>query len=621
MTEPKGVSRRNVLQILGLSSFGVAGLGAMSACAPATPNSGNGGGNNNAGGGPTGGASAGGGAVYHGAYPYTQPPQGHFNIAGQPFVGVPNAIFPGPYGDLMNLPSGYYEWKAGTWQLFLLDSYTLDKSTNTYTLKIKDGLKWADGKALTSQDYLTTFYVQFGLNSPLWALISKIDAPDPQTFTAVMKSPALVVERYLLRSNIISTATYGSYADRAKAIVAAGASTTGADWTKLNSDLQSFKPTKLIPNGPFDYDYSTINATQLSLNKVSTGAQADTVKFDSMLLYNGETPTVTPLVLAKDLDYATHGFPVASEKQFEAIGYKILRSPTYSGPAIYFSYDKVPEFKDYRVRQGIIQAFDHAQNGTVALGQSGTPCAYYTGFSDNLIDQWIPAANRGGLTQYKHDPDAAAKSLESAGWKKAGSGWQLPNGKPAEYELLYPSDYADWSAAAKDLSDQFGSFGIKLTLRGVVSTQITPGEQKGQFQWCINTWGASEHPYPYFSYVQNFITLNYPGLVGLGKGMNFSMSQTMPDNSKVNITDLLNKSGQGTDMAELQKNILNLAVVFNTLLPIIPQYERAANAPALDGDRVEKFPDPSAAIVQNSLYADNSTLYGLLTGSIVPKTS
>lgn len=617
MTDPKGVSRRNVLQIMGLSTVGVAGLGAASACAPATPKGGSGGS-----GGSGSGGSGGSGGEYHGAYPYTQPPQGHFNVAGQPFAAVPNAIFPGPYGDLMNLPSGYYKWKEGTWTLFLLDSYHLDKSTNTYTLKIKQGLKWADGKPLTSKDYLTTFYCQFALNSPLWSLISKIDAPDDNTFTAVMKSPAMVVERYLLRSNIISTATFGSYADRAKAIVDAGADTSGKDFTKLNSDLNDFKPKKLIPNGPFDYDYSTINATQLSLSKVKTGAQADLVKFDKILLYNGETPTVTPLVLSKDIDYATHGFPVASEKQFQQIGYKILRSPTYSGPAIYFSYDKVPEFKDYRVRQALAQAFDHKQNGTVALGNSGAPITYYTGFSDNLVDEWITSDGKGKLNQYPFNQDAAAKGLEAAGWTRKGNSWHLPNGKPAAYELLYPSDYADWSGAAKDLADQFKKFGIPLTLHGVVSTQITTGEQKGQFQWCIYSWGNSTQPYPYFSFVADFLTLNYPSLKSVGgKGMNFPLKTNVPGQGTVDIQAMINKSGSGINQAELQKNITDLAIVFNKLMPIIPLFERHANAPALDGVRVQKFPDPSDPIVQNSLYADNSTLYGLLTGSIVPKSS
>lgn len=613
MTEPKGVSRRNLLQIIGLSTVGVAGVGAASACAPAKPKGGSGG----SGSGGSGGSS---GGEYHGAYPYTQPPQGHFNLAGQPYVGVPNAIFIGPYSDLVNLPSGYYRWKDQTWQLFLLDSYNLDKATKTYTLKIKPGLKWSDGKPLTSQDYLTTFYCQFALNGQLWQQISKIDAPDDNTVTVVMDNPAMVVERYLLRSNIISTATFGKFADRAKAIIDAGGDTSSSEFSKLNQDLVGFKPDKLISNGPYNYDFGTINATQLNLVKVPSGALADTVKFDKLLIYNGETPTVTPLVLSKDVDYATHGFPVASEKQFEQIGYKILRSPVYSGPALYFSYDRVPEFKDYKVRQALIQAFDHKQNATVALGQSGAPITYYTGFSDNLVDQWITPSEKGKLKQYPYDQDAAAKGLEGAGWKRKGNAWQLPSGKTAAYELIYPSDYADWSAAAKDLGDQLTKFGIKITLHGIESTQITPQEQKSNYQLSINSWGSSTHPYPYFSFVTDFLTMNYPITKNVGgKGMNFQLKQNVPGMGTIDIQDLINKSGEGIDESAVQKNATKLAIVFNSLLPILPLFERHANAPALDGVRVAKFPDPSDPIVQNSLYADNPVIYGMLTGSIEPK--
>jgi peptide/nickel transport system substrate-binding protein len=598
---------------MGLSTVGVAGLGAAAACAPANTNTG--GDKNNSGG--SGQAS---GGEYHGAYPYTQPPQGHFNIAGQPYVGVPNAIVIGPYSDLVNMPSGYYRWKDQTWQLFLLDSYSLDKGSNTYTLKIKSGLKWSDGTPLTSRDYLTTFYCQFALNGQLWQQISKIDAPDDNTVTVVMDKPAMVVERYLLKSNIISTTTFGKFADRAKAIIDAGADTSSDEFTKLNQDLVNFKPDKLISNGPFNYDFATINATQLNLVKVKSGALADTVRFDKLLIYNGETPTVTPLVLSKDVDYATHGFPVASEKQFESLGYKILRSPVYSGPALYFSFDKVPEFKDYKVRQALIQAFDHKQNGTVALGESGTPITYYTGFSDNLVDQWITADGKGKLKQYQFDQDAAAKGLESAGWKRQGNAWKLPSGKAAAYELIYPSDFADWSGAAKDLAEQLTKFGVKITLHGIESTQITPQEQKSNFQLAINAWGSSTHPYPYFSFVTNFLNMNYPITKNVGgKGMNFPLKTNVPGMGSVDIQELINKSGEGIDEAEVQKNATTLAIVFNTLLPILPLFERHANAPALDGVRVAKFPDPDDPIIQNSLYADNPVVYGMLTGSIEPK--
>ncbi|HEY9292632.1 MAG TPA: ABC transporter substrate-binding protein [Microlunatus sp.] len=612
MSESRGMSRRNLLQVVGLSTLGAAGVTAAAGCSPAEPSS-----SNSAG--ASGGAKKGG--EFHGGWPYLPSPQGNYNFVGAPYVPVPNAIlFGGPYGDLIAPPSAYYHWKEQTWEFFLADSYELDKASNTYTVKIKSGLKWSDGSALSSKDYVTTFWCQWAMNSPLWSYIDKIDAPDDTTFTMRMNQPAMVVERYLLRSNILPTSVYGDFADRAKTIQEGGKDQSSSEGGKLNSDLVKFTPKEYVASGPYNIDFKTINNTQLTLVKNETGFNADTVNFDKLLVYNGETPVVTPLVLSKDVDYATHGFPVASEKQFKNIGYDILRPPTYSGPALYMSFDKVPEFlADPKVRQALNYAFDHKQNGTVALGESGVAPELYTGFSDNLADAWLDPSATSKLIKYTFDQDKAASLLEGAGWKRSGNSWKLPNGKSANYQLLYPSDFADWSAAAKDLSQQLTKFGIKISLHGVVSTQQPIDVDKGNFQLAIQGWGNSTQPYPYFSYVQAFLTHNYPiAKNNGGKGINFPLKTTAPGFGSIDIQKMIDASGSGIDEAALKKNIANLAEVFNQLLPVIPLFERHGNSPALNGDRVKQFPTNDEPITQNSLYADNEVMLWILNGKLQP---
>jgi peptide/nickel transport system substrate-binding protein len=596
---------------VGLSTIGVAGVGTVAAaCSPAEPNQS---GDNSGGNSTTTGE-------FHGGWPYLPSPQGNYNYVGAPYVPVPNAIlFGGPYGDLIAPPSAYYHWKEQTWELFLIDSYKLDKGTNTYTVKVKSGQKWSDGSALTAKDYVTTFYCQWALNSPLWSYIDEIDAPDDTTFTMRMNQPAMVVERYLLRSVIIPTSVYGKFADRAATLVKAGKDTSSAEGSKLNSDLVKFAPKEFVASGPYNIDYSTINNTQLTLVKNKNGYGADTVKFDKLVIFNGETPTVTPLVLSKDVDYATHGFPVASEKQFQQLGYEILRPPTYSGPALYMCFDKVPEFKDAKVRQALNYAFDHKQNGTVALGESGVASQYYVGFSDNLVDTWLESSAKSQVTQYAFDQDKAASLLEEAGWKRSGNAWRLPNGKPASYQLLYPSDFADWSGAAKDLSGQLTKFGIKVTLHGVVSTQQPIDVDKGNFELAIQGWGNSTQPYPYFSFVQAFLTHNYPiAKNNGGKGINFDLKTTAEGFGSVDIQKLIDASGSGIDENTLKANITKLGRIFNQLLPIIPLFERHGNSPALNGKRVKQFPTNDDPITQNSLYADNEVVLWILTGKLQP---
>ncbi len=118
------------------------------------------------------------------------------------------------------------------------------------------------------------------------------------------------------------------------------------------------------------------------------GYLADKIAFDKVVLYNGETPVVTPLVLAGDVDYATHGFPTATEKQYKDMGIRITRAPTYSGPAIYFNQDIYP-FNRPEFRQAVAYAVNRDENGKVSLGESGKAPKYLTGFSDNMLNLWL----------------------------------------------------------------------------------------------------------------------------------------------------------------------------------------------------------------------------------------
>jgi peptide/nickel transport system substrate-binding protein len=609
MSEPNGMSRRNLFGLVGLSSLGA--VGAVGAgCAPAKPKPGA----------ESGQDASSTGGEFHAGTLYLPAPQGNYNCAGQPFVKIPNAIlFSGNYGDLVMLPSAFYHWKEQTWDLYLVDSFDLDKPTNTYTVKIKPDLSWSDGKPLTAQDYLTTFWCQWVLGSPLWDYIDKIAAPDDNTFTMKMNQPAPVVERYLLHSNIIPTQQYGEIAEEARKIAEGGGSASSDPASALNTKLVKFQPDKYIASGPFTIDYQSMTNTQLTLIKNTHGYAADRVKFDKIVIYNGETPEVTPLVLSKDIDYATNGFPVASAQQFENLGYEILRPPTYSGPALYMSFDKQPEFRDVRVRQALNHAIDHARNGTAALGPSGRPTKYYSGFSDFLVDGWVSPDQKSSLNDYAYDQDKAASLLEAAGWKKAGNSWRLPNGKPAAYELLFPSDYADWSGAAKDLGEQLTKFGIPIKLRGVVSTQQPINVYKGDFQLAIQAWGNSAQPYPYFSFVAAFLNYNYPlAKNNGGRGIDYALKRNVAGFGKVNIQKLIEATGSGIDQDALIANTTKLARIFNTELPIIPLFERLGNSPALNGVRVKNFPTNDDPLITNSLYADNVVILAMLSGNLEP---
>lgn len=597
-------SRRDVLRAVGLTSVAGAGL-AMTACAPAEPE---------------GGAGGGAGGEFHGAWPYKQPPEGHFNFAGIPYAAIPTVILgDGIYRNMLVPPSAFWVWADKKWEYLIADSHELDVEGKKLTVKIKSGLKWSDDQPLTSQDYLTTFYVQFIQRSPSWDFIKTLEAPDDTTFVVTFEDPPAVLERYILKSNVLPTSQYGEWADKAKALADSGKSMSDSEGEALGTEFQKFRPENLVVSGPYNFEYDTITNTQLTLLRNDKGFGADKVKFDRLVIYNGETTEVTPLVQSGDIDYATHGFAPASEKPFEAAGYTILRPPVYSGPALYLNQDKFPEFADVRTRQAFAYLIDRAANGQISLGESGKPVINMVGFSDNFVDDWLTDDAKGKIDKYERDVDKATALLEEAGWTKAGGAWKTPQGKAAAYEIQFPQTYADWSASGKNVAEQLSEFGIKVTSRGLDDKQAPIDIDKGNFQMAIQAWGSSAHPHPHFSYVTDLFVHNIPIAKNQGgKGYGFPLENVKTSEGTVNLHELVTKSGQGLDVEQQRQNVSTIAKAFNELLPIIPIFERYGNNPALEGVRVQGFPKPGDPILQNAPYADNFVILEMFRGTIQP---
>src|SRR5262249_39626467 len=144
-------------------------------------------------------------------------------------------------------------------------------------------------------------------------------------------------------------------------------------------------------------------------------------------------------------------------------------------------------------------------------------------------------------------------------------------------DLLYPSDFGDWSAAADNLASQLKQFGIDITLHGEQSTQVTVDVEASKFTLAIQGWGSSANPFPSDAFQTALFTLNTPSLGPTQKGMNFPMNQKTDVAGKVNLKQVVIDSGLGATPADLKKATTTAALAFNELLPIVPLFERYGN--------------------------------------------
>ena len=558
-----------------------------------------------------------GGAEYHAAYPYQQPPTGHFNTF------VTNAILPPPttvYGDLIYEPLGMYYWASGEWLPLLATEWAFLEDGETFEIKLREGVVWSDDTPFTAADYESTLWCLRIMSNTLWQYIDEVNVVDDYTVQLHMSTPSTVVERYAIRTaNPRPASVYGEWSDRAKELFAGGMTLDDPEGKQLLDQFNQFRPENVPATGPFVIDPNSITSSQMTMTKNDKAWNADQVKFDRIVNYNGETDTISAVVLAGEVDYATHGFAPATEAEFANQGIRVLRPPVYSGPSILINYGRHGEtLGDKKVRQAIAHAVNREQNGTVSLADSGIAVQYMTGMSDNIVPQWVNEDAIGTLNQYEYDQELATSMLEEAGWTKEGDVWTMSNGEEARFELIFPAEFADWSASGTDLAEQLTNFGIIVEPVAVTHTQQPIDVDQGNFDLAIRGWGSSNNPHPHFSYTTAFFTHNTLAINNGGEGTQFPLVQETEVAGEVDLDELTVQSVRGLDEQEQIDQLTTIAQVYNELLPNIPLFERYGNNAALEGVRVEAWPADDDPILQNSPYADGIPVMLMYTGELNP---
>lgn len=591
MTEPKlaeySVSRRRFLRDATLTSLGIV----AAACAPtSTP------GATTAPG--TGGASVKGGQ-FNGAWPYDLPPKGHFNVFATGAI-----LTDGIYIDTFMPNLAMYRWADAKWEYFLAESSSI--SGNVFTVKLRPNIKWSDGKPVSAKDVVTTYNIGRMEGFAIWNFIDKVEASGDLEVKFNFKTPSSLGERLILRNYVRPDSIYGEIAAKSAAQFAAGKTTASDEIKAIRAELAALRPT-MVYSGPYKIDTASITEAQLTLVRNPGGLFADQVNFDKLVIYQAETAQVTPLVLAGEVDYATHGFPLATDKAFTDQGLRVVRGPAYSGPAIVFHWEKAAPFQDKRLRQAVAHAINKEESATITYGASAKVQKFMAGFSDNIVPLWISSADQAKLKPYEYSIAKATALMQEAGYAKGTDGIWAKGGVKLEFELLYPSNFADWSSAADHAQKALNSFGIKVTPRGAIRSQQLPDVNDGKFQIALNGWGIG-NPHPQASFIQDLRTSN---TIPAGGGYKFPLKQ-----GAVDFDALIIKMGEGFDTNAQKAPVTEATIAFNDLLPIVPLWERYGNNPVNEKKRVTGWAPDSDPIYKNAFGQDNFTVHQIMMGKL-----
>ncbi|MBN1934289.1 MAG: ABC transporter substrate-binding protein [Anaerolineae bacterium] len=553
-------------------------------------------------------------AVFNAAYPYSVPPQGHFNFFASGFLGV------GIYQDLAELPAFFYKWATGEYIPLLGTDYAVEPPDKV-RVTLRKGVKWSDGSDFTAKDMVDTFTIGRLQNYQVWNYVSKVEAIDDFTVLFTMGKPALPAVRMILKQRIAPSSVYGQFAADAQKLFDAGKTRDDQEWKDLQTKLTEFRPAQKVVTGPYTIaSLDDVNEARLTMVKVPTSFWADKVKFDQILMYQGETPVITPLVMANQVDYATHGFAPATERAFKEMGIRILRPPIFSGPAIIFNF-KIHPFELPEFRKAVAHAINMDDNAFVSLGESAKNQIYMTGVSENIIGTWLTQAQLDEMDKYEYNTAKAEEYLKGIGFTKGADGiWVDDQGVKCEYELIVPAEYADWSGAAENAAAQLTKFGIKTTMRGVTYTQIGDQVNKGDFQMAIQGWGSAD-PHPYFSIRAGFFN-NNPAAISGGDpalpGIAYALQRTLADGSEVDLEQMIIDCIEGLDLDAQKGRVYDLVKIFNQELPRVPLWERYGNNPIQDGLNTTGWPADDDPLFKNSPYNDSFVILWILDGTVGP---
>lgn len=541
-------------------------------------------------------------AVFAGGWPYSTVPTGHYNMF------VSNAIELKYFRELHQLALATYTAATDTYTPLLAESWEISEDNTTFTVNLRPDVVWLNGDAFTSKDVWTTYMIYKLVGNPVWSYITGIDCSDPTKAVFQVGTPTSLLQRYTLRKPIVDFATYGEYATKVQEMMDAGVSTDSEEWLALVNDFNMYRPEFVNATGPYYLDPANVTESHVELLKNEKSFLADTVNFSKVIVYNGDIPDLTPLVLSGEIDFLTHQFPAASLETFEAVGYSTLQVAGVDGIALYFN-EAVKPLDSKEVRQAIAYVVDRERVGELALPGVSRGTKYITGLGDNMTEAWVDTSK---LIDYSVNTEKAAELLTSVGMTQNNGQWIKEDGTPFTISLQCPSTWADGTVACTEIANQLTAFGIKTVVDGIDGTMRQSNINEGNYEVCVSFFGTGQS-HPMFAFENPFLVSN----VNCAKGLSYPMVQETEACGTVDLEAAIAASTAGWDTEAQREAVAQIVYTMNETVPYLPLYTKYSKYVSSNGLRTDW--GENTDLYKNSAGDDSFVVIKILTGELKAK--
>ena len=411
-------------------------------------------------------------------------------------VGVPESITPVTARSraertLVGLVfSGLVRLGPGTtYQPDLASSWSSDETGKTWTFTIRDDAVWHDGEPVTADDVVYTVEAlkspeAAGAGAAAWADVT-VEAVDARTVRLTLGTPIggvlAAATQPLLPAHLLGNVPLADLATSDFARLPVGSGPFAI------TDLDDQRATLVPASGvmaPVVEDPAASGDAAPSMDSLATPFPRPSASLPSPYLdeievrFYDDQAALAEGLRSGEVDAASGLSGALLGELAEEEGIDRLAYPTTTLSTVLLNVRPAhKELRDPKVRAAMLAAIDRDALVSEVLGGSATR-------ADGLVPPTSWAYDSASVGSVKHDPKAAAKAMQAAGWSKKGGEWVAPGGKGAyKLELLTvsPETNPRLASVAAFVQASWKAFGFDVRLVEVQAPDLATRLRSGEF--------------------------------------------------------------------------------------------------------------------------------------------
>ncbi len=383
-----------------------------------------------------------------------------------------------------------YDSGKPVWRLATGYKFADDLKSITYTLR--DGVKWSDGKPLTSADM--KFTLELMLKNPAVDIVgvgesvASVEAVSPTEVKINLKDVDTHFPESLADFPVVPEHIWKDVGDplafKNEKPVGSGPMT----------EIRRFTPQVYEQcRNPNYWDAATLKVDCLKLPQIAGNDQMLALLPEGGLDWFGSfLPQIDKTYVGLDPEHNAYWQPPA-----ETVSFQMNLKSANAGNA--------EAFNDMTFRRAFSLAMD--RTSMVDIAGFGYPVvnAHASGLPPRF-DSWRNKAAEGAKDEWlAYDIDRANKLLDDAGYKKDGEGFRTtPSGKPIIFPIIVPNGWTDWIDAVQIAAEGLRKIGINASVATPEYEQWQKQILDGSFEAVMNS--RADGPTPFRGYFQSLST-------------------------------------------------------------------------------------------------------------------